>query len=82
MNEANELVSYIVSHITGDPNCFRITTSIDERGVLLNIGVTKDQAGRLIGKEGATAHAIRSVLRALGTKNQAYYSLKIEVEDD
>ena len=81
MQEAEKLVDHIVSQITGDPSCFRLTSSIDERGVLLSLAVDEEQAGRVIGKGGQTAMGIRAILKALGIKNNAYYSMKITVFD-
>lgn len=82
MKEAAEFVSYIVSQVTGDPDCFHIETSLDERGVLLVLTVNQAQAGRVLGKGGSHALAMRSLLRALGTQNTARYSLQIEVDED
>lgn len=79
MKEAAELVSYIVTQITGSPDCFHLATSIDENGVLLALSVDTEYAGRVIGKSGATANSIRTVLKALGTRNNAKYNLKIEI---
>lgn len=70
-------VERIVEAITGDPGCYDVTRSIDERGVLLCLTVEQSQLGRVIGKQGQTANAIRSLLRALGLKHDARYSLKI-----
>src|SRR5690606_39677553 len=50
---------------------------IDEKGVLLELTVDPDDLGRVIGKRGATAQSLRTLLRALGTKNDARYNLKI-----
>ena len=81
MREAAELVTFIVTQITGDAHCFQLESSLDENGVLLQLTVDKEYGGRVIGKKGTTALAIRNLLRALGTKNGAKYSLVIEVDD-
>jgi len=49
----------------------------DEKGVLLELTVDPEDLGRVIGKRGATAQSLRTLLRALGTKNDARYNLKI-----
>ena len=54
---------------------------IDEKGVLLALTVDPEDVGRVIGKRGITAQSIRTLLRALGTKNDARYNLKIENTD-
>src|SRR5690606_3003295 len=56
--------------------------SIDEKGVLLSLTVHPDDLGRVIGKRGVTAQSLRTLLRALGTKNDARYNLKIVNNDD
>ncbi len=50
---------------------------MDEKGVLLELTVDPEDLGRVIGKRGATAQSLRTLLRALGTKNDARYNLKI-----
>ena len=55
---------------------------IDERGVLLSLSVDPEDVGRVIGKRGATAQSIRTLLRVLGTKNGARYNLKIVNTDE
>lgn len=82
MREAEDLVKFIVTQITSEPNCFSMESSIDENGVLLSLTISKEQAGRVIGKKGVTAQSIRTLLRALGTKNHAKYNLKVEVSDE
>lgn len=77
--EATKFVGQIVGSITGDSGCFHLASSIDEKGVLLRLEIDKEYAGRVIGKDGRTALAIRTLLKALGARNSAFYSLKIDV---
>lgn len=72
-----QFVEYVVKTIVGDPDSVKITRTIDEKGVLLELEVAQDDLGRVIGKRGSTAQSIRTLLRALGTKNEARYNLKI-----
>jgi len=72
-----QFVEYVVKTIVGDPEQVQITRTIDEKGVLLELQVAQDDLGRVIGKKGSTAQSIRTLLRALGTKNEARYNLKI-----
>lgn len=72
-----QFVEYIVKSIVGDPEAVSLERTIDEKGVLLELTVSPDDLGRVIGKRGATAQSIRTLLRALGTKNEARYNLKI-----
>lgn len=72
-----QFVEYIVKSLVGNPDAVSIERRVDEKGVLLELTVDPEDLGRVIGKRGATAQSIRSLLRALGTKNSARYNLKI-----
>jgi predicted RNA-binding protein YlqC (UPF0109 family) len=72
-----QFVEYIVKSLVGNPEAVEVKRTIDEKGVLLELTVAPEDLGRVIGKRGATAQSIRSLLRALGTKNDARYNLKI-----
>jgi len=72
-----QFVEFIVKSLVGNPDAVKIERRIDEKGVLLELTVDPEDLGRVIGKRGATAQSIRSLLRALGTKNDARYNLKI-----
>ncbi len=72
-----QFVEFIVKSLVGNPDKVIIERRIDEKGVLLELSVDPDDLGRVIGKRGATAQSIRTLLRALGTKNEARYNLKI-----
>ncbi len=72
-----QFVEYIVKSLVNNPDAVQIERSIDEKGVLLVLTVDAEDLGRVIGKRGATAQSLRTLLRALGTKNEARYNLKI-----
>lgn len=72
-----QFVEFIVKSLVGNPDGVIIERRIDEKGVLLELTVDADDLGRVIGKRGATAQSLRTLLRALGTKNDARYNLKI-----
>ncbi len=72
-----QFVEYIVKSLVGNPDAVSINRTIDEKGVLLELTVDPEDLGRVIGKRGATAQSLRTLLRALGTKNEARYNLKI-----
>jgi predicted RNA-binding protein YlqC (UPF0109 family) len=72
-----QFVEYIVKSLVGNPDGVSVTRSVDEKGVLLELTVDAEDLGRVIGKRGATAQSLRTLLRALGTKNDARYNLKI-----
>lgn len=72
-----QFIEYIVKSLVGKPDAVKIERRIDEKGVLLELTVDPEDLGRVIGKRGATAQSLRTLLRALGTKNDARYNLKI-----
>lgn len=77
-----QFVEYIVKSLVGNPDDVVIERIIDEKGVLLTLTVNPDDLGRVIGKRGMTAQSLRTLLRALGTKNDARYNLKIVNNDE
>ncbi len=72
-----QFVEFIVKSLVSNPDAVQIERRIDEKGVLLELTVDGEDLGRVIGKRGATAQSLRTLLRALGTKNDARYNLKI-----
>ena len=77
-----QFVEYIVKTLVNNPDKVNIERAIDEKGVLLSLSVDPEDVGRVIGRRGATAQSIRTLLRALGTKNDARYNLKIVNTDE
>ena len=77
-----QFVEYIVKTLVNNPDKVKIDRTIDEKDVLLSLEVDPEDVGRIIGRRGATAQSIRTLLRALGTKNDARYNLKIINNDD
>jgi predicted RNA-binding protein YlqC (UPF0109 family) len=72
-----QFIEYIVKQLVNDPDAVKIERTVDEKGVLLSLTVSAEDIGRVIGKRGATAQSLRNLLRALGSKNDARYNLKI-----
>ena len=77
-----QFIEYIVKSVVGHPDDVVVDRVIDEKGVLLTLTVNPDDLGRVIGKRGVTAQSLRTLLRALGTKNDARYNLKIVNNDE
>ena len=77
-----QFIEYIVKSLVGYPDDVVVERIIDEKGVLLTLTVNPEDLGRVIGKRGVTAQSLRTLLRALGTKNDARYNLKIVNNDD
>jgi predicted RNA-binding protein YlqC (UPF0109 family) len=72
-----QFVEFVVRSLVSKPDAVQVERRIDEKGVLLELTVDPEDLGRVIGKRGATAQSLRTLLRALGTKNDARYNLKI-----
>ncbi len=77
-----QFIEYIVKSLVGHPDDVAVERLIDEKGVLLTLTVNPEDLGRVIGKRGVTAQSLRTLLRALGTKNDARYNLKIVNNDE
>ncbi|MDD5606225.1 MAG: KH domain-containing protein [Patescibacteria group bacterium] len=72
-----EFVEYVVKAIVEAPDKVKVDRKIDERGVLLELTVDPSDMGKIIGKDGRTAKAVRTLLRVLGAQNDARVNLKI-----
>lgn len=77
VREDQLFIEYIVKAIVDMPEKVRTERTIDERGVLITLFVDPSDMGKVIGKEGRTAKAIRALLKVLGAKNQARVTMKI-----
>ena len=73
-----DFLEFVVKSIASKPDDVKITRTVDEMGVLLNLKVAPEDMGQIIGREGSTARAIRTILRVIGVKNNARINLKIE----
>lgn len=76
-----EFLEYLVKSIVDNPNDVVVERKIDEMGVLLSLTVNQKDMGHVVGRQGATAKSIRSLLRIVGIKNNARVNLKIEEPD-
>ncbi len=77
MERDQEFVEYVIKALVDNPEAVKTTRTIDERGVLITLDVDPKDMGMVIGREGATAKAIRTLLRVIGAKNNARVNLKI-----
>ncbi len=67
----------MVKSIVDHPDDVKVDREIDEMGVLLTLTVNPDDMGQVIGRQGATAKSVRTLLRVIGAKNNARVNLKI-----
>lgn len=72
-----DFIEFIVKQIVEEPDEVEVVRSVDEMGVLITLKVGKDDMGKIIGKSGQTAKSIRTLLRIIGSKNNARVNLKI-----
>ena len=77
-----QFVEYIVKSLVEHSDDVVVDRIVDEKGVLLTLTVNPEDLGRVIGRRGVTAQSLRTLLRALGTKNSARYNLKIVNNDN
>jgi len=73
-----EFLEYLIKALVDHPEDVKIDRKVDEMGVLLSLKVNPEDMGQIIGKAGATARSIRSLVRIVGLKNHARVNLKIE----
>lgn len=78
MERDQQFLEYVVKALADKPEDVKIKRTVDEMGVLLTLTVNQEDMGKIIGRSGATAKAIRTILRVVGMKNDARVNLKIE----
>lgn len=72
-----QFLDYVVKTLVDNPDDVKVERTVDEMGVLLTLGVNPEDMGKIIGRQGNTAKAIRTLLRVVGMKNNARVNLKI-----
>lgn len=72
-----EFLEYVVKALVDKPEKVQINRTVDEMGVLLSLTVDSEDMGKIIGRQGNTAKAIRTLLRVVGMKNDARVNLKV-----
>lgn len=72
-----KFLEYVVKELVDHPESVKIDRTVDEMGVLLSLDVHPEDMGKIIGRQGNTAKAIRTLLRVVGMKNNARVNLKI-----
>jgi len=77
MQDDKAFLEYVVKALVDNPNDVKIDRTVDEMGVLVTLTVNQADMGKIIGRQGNTAKAIRTLLRVIGMKNNARVNLKI-----
>ena len=76
-NIDQQFLEYVVKALVDNPNDIKIARTVDEMGVLMTLEVNATDMGKVIGRSGNTAKAIRTLLRVVGMKNNSRVNLKI-----
>lgn len=77
-NKDRDFLEYVVKSLVEFPDKVKVDRKVDEMGVLITLKVDPQDMGKIIGRLGNTAKAIRTLLRVVGLKNNARVNLKIE----
>ncbi len=77
MEQDKEFLEYVVRALVDNPSAVVVDRTVDEMGVLITLTVDPADMGKIIGRQGNTAKAIRTLLRTIGMKNNARVNLKI-----
>lgn len=77
MKNAKAFLEDIAKAIVSTPDEVEVQSKVDEMGVLLTLTVAKEDMGIVIGREGATAKAIRNLVKIVGMKENARVNVKI-----
>jgi hypothetical protein len=78
MMSDKDFLEYVVKSVVEHPDEVVIDRKVDEMGVLLTLKVSAQDMGQIVGRQGSTAKAIRTLLRIVGMKNNARVNLKID----
>ena len=77
VQQDQEFLEFIVKSLVDHPGDVKVDRKVDEMGVLMTLDVNTEDMGKIIGRQGNTAKAIRTLLRVVGMKNSARVNLKI-----
>ena len=77
MEPVQEFLAYVLKALVDKPEAVKVDRKVDEMGVLLTVDVAPEDMGKVIGRRGATAKSIRTILRVVGMKYQQRVNMKI-----
>jgi uncharacterized protein len=77
MIDDTQFLEFLIKALVDHPDDVKIKRTVDEMGVLMTLDVNPEDMGKVIGRQGNTAKAIRILLRVVGMKNNARVNLKI-----
>ena len=68
MQDLKDIVAYLARALVDDPDSVEVTAVEEDRAIVIELSVAQDDLGKVIGREGRTARAIRTVVSAAGTR--------------
>lgn len=77
MTAIKDMVEYIAKSLTDKPEAVRVSESVGETVIMIELNVASEDMGRMIGRKGRTINAIRSLARILGAKMEKKVSVEI-----
>lgn len=77
MHQDQQFLDFVIKALVDKPEAVKIDRKVDEMGVLMTLEVDPADMGKIIGRQGNTAKAIRTLLRVVGMKMNARVNLKI-----
>lgn len=77
MEQDSAFLEFIIKHLVDHKEDVKVTRTVDDMGVLLSLDVNREDMGKVIGKDGGTAKALRTILRGMGMQHNARVNLKI-----
>lgn len=77
MQPDQQFLEYVIKALVDNPEQVKVNRTVDEMGVLLTLEVGAADMGKIIGRQGNTAKAVRTLLRVVGMKNNSRVNLKI-----
>lgn len=82
MESDEKFLHYIAGELVDNNEAIKVERTVDQRGVLLTLTVAPNERGKIIGREGKMKDAIRTILRAVGRKHNAFISFRLNEDDD
>ncbi len=77
MSQATVFIEYVLENIVSSPDDLKLTEIDGPEESIIEVRVADDDVGKVIGKAGSVARALRNVVNAVGLKDDANYSVEI-----
>jgi predicted RNA-binding protein YlqC (UPF0109 family) len=74
---AKELVEYVAKSLVDDPDAVRVTEVVDRDGTVIELHVAEDDMGKVIGRNGSVAKALRTLLKVTAAREGESVTLEI-----